>query len=130
TEWKTNTDDGCTSITSTMGSLVYGTGGTPLADANFRITGTDPNTGSGATGNWMATSSSTLASGAGTVIVNRPCVAGTPCTAATGSVDLTLTAPAWLQGTWTSSGAWNQSPTARLKFGSPKAPYIYLRERY
>lgn len=42
----------------------------------------------------------------------------------------------WLQGSWgvpancNSAAAWSQDPNARIKFGSPKAPYIYLRERY
>jgi hypothetical protein len=40
----------------------------------------------------------------------------------------------WLQGFWSSScgaiPAWQQDPNARIRLGSPKAPYIYLRERY
>ena len=40
----------------------------------------------------------------------------------------------WLQGYWSGScngtAAWQQDPNARIKLGSPKAPYIYLRERY
>jgi hypothetical protein len=40
----------------------------------------------------------------------------------------------WLQGFWSSScgstPAWQQDPNARIKLGSPRAPYIYLRERY
>ncbi|MCF8149839.1 MAG: Ig-like domain-containing protein [Burkholderiaceae bacterium] len=42
----------------------------------------------------------------------------------------------WLQGFWSSpancggTAAWAQDPNARIKLGSPKAPYIYLRERY
>ena len=133
TDWRTNTDDGCTAVSSTMGGLAYGAVGTPLANGNFRITGTDPNTGAGTTGNWMPTSSSTLTSGAGTLILNKPCVGGpgAACTPATGSVDLTLTAPAWLQGRWSGAASgFVENPIARIKFGSPKAPYIYLRERY
>ena len=33
----------------------------------------------------------------------------------------------WLQFAWCSG---KLDPNARVKFGSPKAPYIYLRERY
>ena len=42
----------------------------------------------------------------------------------------------WLKGFWTAAAncnavaPWAQDPNARLRFGSPKAPYIYLRERY
>ena len=42
----------------------------------------------------------------------------------------------WLKGYWGAKAscgnvaAWLQDPNARVKFGSPKAPYIYLRERY
>ncbi|MCX7156853.1 MAG: hypothetical protein NTW45_10490 [Rhodocyclales bacterium] len=132
TTWTLNTNDACTSVTSTMGVLAYGTSGTPLANGNFRITSTDPNTGLGSTGNWMTASSTSLSGGTGTIILNKPCVGGpgAACTSAVGSADLTLTVPAWLRGTWTSSGNWDQNPSARIRFGAPKAPYIYLRERY
>ena len=42
----------------------------------------------------------------------------------------------WLRGFWAppascnGTAAWQQDPNARIKFGSAKAPYIYLRERY
>jgi uncharacterized repeat protein (TIGR01451 family) len=37
----------------------------------------------------------------------------------------------WLLGYWSGSGTgYNENPVARVRFGSPKAPYIYLRERY
>jgi hypothetical protein len=35
----------------------------------------------------------------------------------------------YLAGNWCGSN-YDKSATARIKFGSPKAPYIYLRERY
>jgi hypothetical protein len=50
-----------------------------------------------------------------------------------GYTDLTLNLAAqpWLQGRWSGAGtAFTENPVARIKFGSPKAPYIYLRERY
>jgi hypothetical protein len=48
-----------------------------------------------------------------------------------GSLDysVNLSTATWLQGNWT-GGNYSQNPTARIKLGSPKAPYIYLRERY
>lgn len=55
----------------------------------------------------------------------------TPATQGIGTVDLRYTAPAWLQGDWTSAGTgYDENPAARIKFGSSKAPYIYMRERY
>jgi MSHA biogenesis protein MshQ len=42
----------------------------------------------------------------------------------------------WLQGYWSAPAncggvaAWAQDPNARIRLGSPRAPYIYLRERY
>jgi MSHA biogenesis protein MshQ len=42
----------------------------------------------------------------------------------------------WLQGHWSAPAncggvaAWAQDPNARVRLGSPRAPYIYLRERY
>lgn len=138
TQWTTNADDGCTSFTPANGTLANyqapASVTNPLASTNFRITGTNPNTATGSTGNWTA-ASVTTSSGIGTIILSKPCVGGpgAACSAAVGSVDLTLDLSVglpWLQGSWTSVGAWNQNPTARLKFGSPKAPFIYLRERY
>jgi hypothetical protein len=36
---------------------------------------------------------------------------------------------AFLAGNWCGTN-YDKTSTARIKFGSPKAPYIYLRERY
>jgi len=42
----------------------------------------------------------------------------------------------WLKGFWAPAAAcggvaaWAQDPNARVRLGSPRAPYIYLRERY
>lgn len=140
TQWLTNTDDSCTSFTPASGSLANyqapAAVANPLAATNFRITGTDPNTAAGTTGNWTAASNPVIANaGTGAIILSKPCVGGpgAACTPAVGSVDLTLnlaTTLPWLLGSWTSAGAWDQNPTARLRFGASKAPYIYLRERY
>jgi hypothetical protein len=35
----------------------------------------------------------------------------------------------YLAGNWCGT-AYDKAPAARIHFGSPKAPYIYLRERY
>ncbi len=57
----------------------------------------------------------------------------TSCNAAHGG---TVANKPWLQGYWSAPAncggvpAWAQDPNARIRLGSPKAPYIYMRERY
>ncbi|MEW6513263.1 MAG: DUF6701 domain-containing protein [Pseudomonadota bacterium] len=57
----------------------------------------------------------------------------TSCNAAHGG---TAANKPWLQGYWSAPAncggvaAWAQDPNARVRLGSPRAPYIYLRERY
>jgi hypothetical protein len=57
----------------------------------------------------------------------------TSCNAAHGG---TASNMPWLEAYWSapancnSVAGWAQDPNARVKVGSPKAPYIYLRERY
>ena len=48
-----------------------------------------------------------------------------------GSMDLkaNLGTLDWLRGNWT-GGNFDQDPTARVRLGSARAPYIYLRERF
>jgi MSHA biogenesis protein MshQ len=49
----------------------------------------------------------------------------------TGFADLALTAPTWLDGWWSGAATgYSEDPVARIRFGSSRAPYIYLRERY
>lgn len=121
TDWRTNLGDTCTSFTSASAAL--GNYSDTLAAGNFAIAG-----------QWNAAQSRTspigtgsgVSPGTGVIAFNRPTCAAAPCPQ--GSVDLTLTAPVWLQGG--SGTPWPQNPVSRLRFGSPKAPYIYLRERY
>jgi MSHA biogenesis protein MshQ len=87
----------------------------------------------------------TLNGGLGTLVFNATATAGsfdlavnlnvagvdTSCNAAHGG---TAANTPWLQGFWSAvcngTPAWAQDPNARIRVGSPKAPYIYLRERY
>lgn len=52
------------------------------------------------------------------------------------STTVTPASMPWLRGFWgpatscRNAAAYNQDPNARLRFGSSKAPYIYMRERY
>lgn len=125
TTWTLNTADSCTSL---------------LASA-FALSG----------GIFANTSASAVAlsSGIGTLTLAKP------SPVAVGSVDVAANLGAggsdqsclgshggtganmpWLRGFWApvancnSAAAWEQDPNARVRFGSPKAPYIYLRERY
>jgi MSHA biogenesis protein MshQ len=87
----------------------------------------------------------TLNGGLGTLVFNATAAAGsfdlaanlnaagvdTSCNPAHGGAAANMP---WLQGFWSSTcngtPAWAQDPNARIRAGSPKAPYIYLRERY
>lgn len=117
--WLANTADGCTSLPAAAVALSGGISASTSA------------------------SSVTLSGGSGALTLAKP------SPAATGIVDLALnlgvtgtandlscnaSSPAttaanlpWLQFAWCSG---KLDPNARVKFGSPKAPYIYLRERY
>jgi len=122
TGWSANVADNCTAIPTnaffTSGALV------PVIQSASPIT---------------------LNGGLGTLVFNATAIAGsfdlavnlnaagvdTSCNAAHGGTAANMP---WLQGFWSStcSGtpAWAQDPNARIRAGSPKAPYIYLRERY
>lgn len=67
--------------------------------------------------------------GATGIANDHSCIATPPARPAT-----TAANQPWLQGFWSgncgSTPAWQQDPNARIKLGSSKAPYIYLRERY
>jgi MSHA biogenesis protein MshQ len=137
--WVTNADDSCTTLPNQRDNLAIG---------NHLGTLTAGNYGSGK----VPSAALTLGSGRGTIVLAAP-NAGT-----SGSADIALNLnPAattvdvscntthpptisganlpWLQGKWGGSIAcpstlYDRDPSARIKFGSPKAPYIYLRERY
>jgi len=116
--WATHAADGCTALSA----------------SNF------------ATGGLTASSLTPLTSGIGFITFNAS-VAGsydialnlnaagadTSCNAAHGG---TAANKPWLQGYWSAPAncggvaAWAQDPNARVRLGSPRAPYIYLRERY
>jgi hypothetical protein len=89
----------------------------------------------------------TLSGGLGTLVFNATALAGsfdlaanlngagadTSCNPNPAHGGTAASMP-WLQGFWSSTcngtPAWAQDPNARIRVGSPKAPYIYLRERY
>lgn len=137
--WQLNTDDRCTT----------------LAASNLAVGNVAPASGSGlsVTNASLALSPAATMSGGLTNFRINPAVKGA------GSVDLVLnlgtgvdsntdwcgswnpgspvastgTAPSpdlgFLLGNWCGTAA-DRAPAARIRFGSPKAPFIYLRERY
>ena len=115
--WATHTDDACTSI---IAANIAG-GGLTVASVGALVNGI------GTIGfNIAAAGSYDVALNLGSGAADQSCNANHP---ATTGADL-----AWLRGHWSSScgatPAWAQDPNARIRLGSPKAPYIYLRERY
>lgn len=96
------------------------------------------------TGGLVVSSVGGLANGVGTIVfgqaaagrydiaVNLNAAGGdTSCNAVHGGSGAMLP---WLKGFWSTAcngtAAWQQDPSARIRLGSAKAPYIYLRERY
>jgi hypothetical protein len=120
--WTLNTADNCTNLLANAFNPV------PLA----------PFAGTG-----VAASAVALSSGNGTLTLSKP------SPTAAGSIDVAVNLGTsgsdqsclgshggaaanmpWLQGNWCGVAGYVRDPNARIKFGSPKAPYIYLRERY
>lgn len=139
--WQKNTDDSCTPLTigtvaignvlKPAGSLLafsvppIGIAGDPLArlgagSTNLRIT--PFTTGFG---------SADIVLNLGNGVTNSGSKSCEP--AAFDATYVGGTAPAtsltYLSGNWCGA-AYDKAPSARVKLGSPKAPYIYLRERY
>ena len=141
--WTLNAQDGCTSLPSSaiaLGNYLAPPAGTAVSTANMGAA-------------HRPASAITLSNGSGTIVFAKP----NPV--ATGSFDVVLnlgngvtnagskscepaafdatyvggTAPAtsltYLSGNWCGA-AYDKAPSARIKLGSPKAPYIYMRERY
>ena len=129
--WVTNVADSCTTIPA--GTVAIGN---VLPPASLLApTASLPVTLSGGQSTIVFTQGATKYVGSADIALNL--------TATTTDVSCNTTHPAtasgaslpWLQGKWGGSAActstlYDRDPNARVKFGSPKAPYIYLRERY
>lgn len=136
--WQLNTDDRCTTLAAT--NLAVGNV-TPASDSSLNVT----------SGSLALNPASTLSAGVTNFRIS-------PATRGAGSLDLVLnlgtgvdsnvdwcsswsngpvagtgTGPSpdlsFLLGQWCGSNA-DRAPAARIRFGSPRAPFIYLRERY
>lgn len=116
--WVQNPDDSCTAInlapTVNAAPASYSYGNLMLSNAtqSFAVTATVPSL------------TSPLASG------NAALQMSSPGMGHSGSLDLTVTAPNWLQYDWNGDGAYTDNPTARIVFGIYKNNIIDLRENY
>jgi MSHA biogenesis protein MshQ len=96
----------------------------PTASAGM-VFGTSGNLSAGKTTasiNGVSSGTASLLMGDGGFVLSRPGSGNT------GYVDVTVSAPVWLQYAWSGSTATN--PTARAVFGMFKSPLIYRRENY
>ncbi|MCK9381247.1 MAG: hypothetical protein M0P95_09290 [Sulfuritalea sp.] len=135
TNWTLNTTDSCTVLTP--GALAIGSvtkpAGSSLAFAipPAGIAGSPSATlASGATD--LRITPSTNGVGSADLILNLGGIIGmTSCVTLSSPVGGGTPTPtlAFLAGNWCGA-SYDKAPLARIKFGSPKAPYIYLRERY
>lgn len=141
TSWQLNTDDRCTTLSAS--NLAVGNV-TPANGSSLNVTSGSLSMTA------AATATATMSNGVTSFRIN-------PATKGAGSVDLVLnlgfgtananwcgawgTGPAagtgtlpnpdlsFLAGNWCGSNA-DRDPAARVRFGSPRVPFIYLRERY
>ena len=131
TTWATNTLDSCTTIPA--GTIAIGNVKPPASP--LAPTATLPVTLSNGASTLVLTQGATKYVASADIALNL--------TATTTDVSCNTTHPTptaganlpWLQGKWGGSTAcpstlYDRDPNARITFGSPKAPYIYLRERY
>lgn len=132
TAWVTNTFDSCTTIPNQRNNFAIGNQQGTLTAGNYGATK-------------IPAAALPLINGLGTLVLAAP-NAGT-----SGGLDIALNlgatagdancigggfpaatagaSQAWLRGKWCGID-FTRDPNARVRFGSPKAPYIYLRERY
>lgn len=119
TTWALNAADSCTSLPGSAFGLSGGIAANTSAAAVAL---------SGGSGSLTLAKPSPVATGSVDVAANLG-ITGTPADVSCNASNPPTTAAnmAWLQFPWC---AGRLDPNARVRFGSPKAPYIYLRERY
>jgi MSHA biogenesis protein MshQ len=106
-----NALDSCTSLTvpTSVSGMVFGAGNLTAGETTASLRG-------------VSSGSVVLLNGNGVLSLTKP------GTGNSGFVDITVTAPTWLQYPWTSSTP--SSPKGRATFGIYKSPLIYRRENY
>jgi MSHA biogenesis protein MshQ len=116
-----NTADSCTSLALTPSAssapTSYRWGDLTLSNAqrNLAVNATRPGT---------ATNPLPLASGSALVSMSAP------GNGKDGSLDLSLTVPAWLQYDWNGDGSYGDAPSGRAVFGIYKSAIIDQREKF
>jgi hypothetical protein len=141
TTWTLNTDDSCTAIPQNSvavgggisGNLCFLSNPPPTAPTNAScLAGGSPalRLASGL-GNWTVFDKTPVQVGFADLALNLagsgPAGKDASCIPWVAQPASSSAALPWLQFPWC---AGKLDPNARIKFGSPKAPYIYLRERY
>ena len=126
--WQTNSADSCTSIPANalvLGNYKVGLNGTNLGASHLPGSATPLSNG---TARFAVAKPSPAAVGSVDLAINLGATSGDANCIGAG---MTATGAnlSWLRGNWC-GGGYVKDPSARIKFGSPKAPFIYLRERY
>jgi MSHA biogenesis protein MshQ len=126
TGWSINTADNCTVLPLNARAVSNVVGNVPV------ISGATPNPLPLVNGQATLIFDPTGLSGRFDLAANLNAAGpDTSCNAAHGGTAANLS---WLQGFWSSTcngtPPWQQDPNARIQLGAPRAPYIYLRERY
>ena len=132
TNWVINSSDSCTTIAENslkIGSIVKPSGSTlAFATPASGVTISAITSGIGA----LTISPSTQGVGIADLVLNLGgAVTTTSCGTLTSAIGGSSPPSSldYLAGQWCGT-SYNKAPIARIKFGSSKAPYIYLRERY
>jgi MSHA biogenesis protein MshQ len=136
--WTLNSSDNCTVVPRSsiaLGNYLPPPAGTAVSATNMGVAPTDH----------RPASDIVLAGGSATIVLAKPSPAATgsldvvlnlgtgivsPNSCATGAfAGGTAASLQYLLGNWCGAN-YDRAPSARVKLGSPKAPFIYLRERY
>ena len=132
TNWVINTSDTCTTIAANslkIGSIAKPSGSSlAFATPASGVTVSAITSGIGA----LTISPSTKGFGSADLVLNLGgAVTTTSCSTLTSAIGGSAPTSSldYLAGQWCGT-SYNKAPIVRIKFGSPKAPYIYLRERY
>ena len=139
-KWDTHAADSCTSLPASsiaLGNYIAPPAGTAVSAANMGIAPTDHRPAGtvalvGGVGTIVLVKPGPVATGTFDVVVNlgTGLVSPNSCEPiAAAFVGGTGTSLGYLLGNWCGA-AYDRAPSARVKLGASKAPYIYLRERY
>ncbi len=138
TTWTLNADDACTVVPTSsiaLGNYLAPPTGTAVSATNMGVAPTDHRPGSnitlaGGSGTIVLAKPNPVATGTFDVVLNLGTGIVSPNSCATGTFGGgTAASLGYLLGNWCGSN-YDRAPSARVKLGASKAPYIYLRERY